>query len=132
MLQPITKPISSDVYELVYGFEVFAGGWYVAIKAGFRTDGASIPRLFWRVIGHPFQGDYLGPAVVHDALYQSEALTRAQADSLLYDLLLANGVGRCRAWTIYRGVRMFGWAAWNDRNNAAVSAAKQLVEVHHV
>jgi hypothetical protein len=131
MLQPITKPVSQDVYELVYSFDVFCGGWYVAIKASFRTDGASIPRLFWRVIGHPFQGDYLGPAVVHDALYQSEALTRAQADCLLYDLLLANGVGRCRAWTIYRAVRMFGWSAWNDRNDAAVEAAKQLIEVHH-
>ena len=132
MLQPITKPLSRQLFEVAYPFDAYALGWYIAIRAGFHTDGASIPRCLWSIIGNPWQGAYLGPAIIHDALYQSEATDRATADELLYSLLRANSVGRCRAWIIYRAVRAFGWAAWNNRNDADVATAKQYVEVHHV
>ena len=53
-------------------------------------------------------------SLVHDALYQlmRECLLprslRKAADQLLYDLLIANGVSRIRAWYMYHGVRIFG------------------------
>ena len=46
-----------------------ANGRAVVIRRGFHTDGASIPRLAWRVIGHPFAKDILPHALAHDALY---------------------------------------------------------------
>ena len=132
MLQPVIRPITGTVYELVFQFSAVAEGWRVTVRTGFHTDGASIPRVFWRIIGHPFAGDYVGPAVIHDALYQSEATDRATADGILYALLRANGVGKCRAWTIYTAVRLGGWAAWNNRNEADVANAAQLVEAINV
>src|ERR1700690_4011848 len=33
---------------------------------GTRTDGASIPQVFWSVIGGPFEGKYRDASVVHD------------------------------------------------------------------
>lgn len=37
------------------------GGWrvVVTVRPGFRTDGASIPRLLWRVFGSPYDPDVL-------------------------------------------------------------------------
>src|SRR5262245_43482445 len=35
-------------------------------KKGLLTDGASIPSVFWSIIGHPYQGLYLRAAVIHD------------------------------------------------------------------
>ena len=45
-------------------------GLYITVPAYFITDGASIPRTLWPVIGHPFKADVFQAAVVHDFLYQ--------------------------------------------------------------
>ena len=35
-------------------------------KQGYKTDGASIPRVLWSVIGDPYGGGYIKSAVIHD------------------------------------------------------------------
>jgi hypothetical protein len=40
-------------------------------KAGMIFDGASIPRVMWRLIGSPFTGNYRNPAIIHDAMYDA-------------------------------------------------------------
>ncbi|HIE98682.1 MAG TPA: DUF1353 domain-containing protein, partial [Fuerstia sp.] len=40
----------------------------VVVPAGFVSDGASIPRLFWAIIGPPIGSSHLLPAIVHDYL----------------------------------------------------------------
>jgi hypothetical protein len=39
------------------------------VPAGFESDGASIPRFAWSIIGHPFKDEYCLPALLHDYLY---------------------------------------------------------------
>lgn len=41
----------------------------ILIPRGFIFDGASIPRFFWRIVGHPFHPKRLIAALIHDALF---------------------------------------------------------------
>ena len=118
--QPInlahTAPTEATVLDTI---ELFG----VEIPAGYCTDGASAPRLFYNIIAR--FTDALPAALVHDARYDPPAdrdgskqrwLTRAQADREFYDNLRASGVSRRRAWAAYLAVRTAG--GWHKRFEA--------------
>lgn len=106
-------------------------GYKLTIKAGYMTDGASIPRIAWRLVGHPW-GPYLPAAVVHDILYQSEIWSRAQADECFLDLMVTLPVGWLRRNAIYRAVRIAGGATWANHTDESIEAAKKYLEVGYV
>ena len=83
----------------------------LTIRAGFVTDGASVPRGLWNVLP-PF-GRYSQAALLHDWLYYSGEYTRAAADRLFLDAMRSCGVPLWKRWVMYSGVRMGGWVAWN-------------------
>jgi hypothetical protein len=78
----------------------------------FVTDGASIPRVLWPLIGSPFTGPYRVPAVLHDAAYCCVGLTKEDADLMFYEAMLEKGLGRFRAWLMYSAVKLFGRVSW--------------------
>ncbi|MBO0753482.1 MAG: DUF1353 domain-containing protein, partial [Bradyrhizobiaceae bacterium] len=45
-----------------------------SVPRGIAVDGASIPQVFWSVIGGPFEGRYRNASVIHD--YYCKARTR--------------------------------------------------------
>lgn len=90
---------------------------------GLMTDGASIPRPFWTILGGPFEGPYRRAAVMHDAAYQAHGkmrtamgwwrlYDRSDADRMLYEGMLTDGCPKFKALAIYYAVRAFGWLAW--------------------
>ncbi len=90
------------------------------VRSGFHTDGASIPRVMWRLVGHPFMRKHLPASVTHDAYYAKlrdipdkkarEAL-RLSADQLFLEMLKHLGVSWWRRKAMYRAVRVGGrWA----------------------
>jgi hypothetical protein len=78
------------------------------IPAGFDWDGATIPRLFWSIIGGPFHPQVMRASLLHDWLYWTRKIPRKQADKLLRKLLLEDGCTAFKAESMYRAVRMFG------------------------
>ena len=56
-----------------FGF-VRDDGIMIIAQSGGHTDGASIPRLLWRVIGHPFRRANRFWAIPHDAGYNRYAV----------------------------------------------------------
>ena len=73
--KPAVRPLEGSDYELAQHFYFPAtveGAWEVVVHVhpGFRTDGASIPRLLWRVFGSPYDPDIFAAAIGHDALYR--------------------------------------------------------------
>lgn len=91
----------------------------IVIPAGFVTDGASVPRLFWNII--PPWGQYGRAAVVHDYLYRWQRTTREDADDTLLE---AMWVCRCRVWqqmAIWIAVRLFGDVAWCEDSKKPLS-----------
>ena len=60
--------------------------------AGSRVDGASIPRVFWSIIGAPFEGKYRKASVLHDVAYDQQSRPWEDVDRMFYNAM------RCRAW----------------------------------
>jgi len=91
-------------------------GRVIEVPAGFVTDYASVPRLFWSL--YPPDGDYTPAAVVHDWLYsaqvdgEGEPITRAAADAVFLAALAACGVPFARRRLLYAAVRAGGAFAW--------------------
>lgn len=84
----------------------------VSVPSGFETDFASIPRVFWAIL--PPTGDYGKAAVLHDWLYRTQGrATRAEADGVLMEAMIALGVGWWTRTIIYRGVRLGGAASYH-------------------
>lgn len=84
--------------------DLHAGGWLV--PAGFETDFASIPRIFWNIL--PPIGSYAQAAVVHDYLYQTRKISRKEADLTFLLLMKSDGVNFLIRTIMYWAVRLFG------------------------
>lgn len=90
----------------------------IVVEAGFDTDYASVPRLFWSL--YPPDGSYTPAAVIHDALYFYQCapagnprwITRAEADRVFLEAMTALGVPALRRRLLYTAVRAGGWLAW--------------------
>lgn len=88
----------------------------IVVPAGYVTDFASIPRLFWRL--EPPLGPAGKAAVVHDYLYSTRGLagryTRAAADGIFRE---AMGVLKVPAWKrslMWAAVRVGGGGGWGS------------------
>lgn len=115
----------SDEWLLGAPFAAVAEGWAVHIAPGFVSDGASIPRIAWRLIGHPLSGDYIAAALIHDALYAAELWPRADCDSAFNALLQALGLPAWKRWMMYAAVRAGGWRGWNAHTPESIAAARR-------
>lgn len=129
--EPILQPVSDSVWQVAVDYVCPSPVGKVHIRAGFCTDGASVPRACWWWEG-PMEGDTLPAAVVHDALYAAHWTTRAEADGCLYSLLRGNGVSTLKAWAMHAAVRLFGGSAWAAATAATIDAARQLVTIERV
>ena len=86
----------------------------LTIPAGFESDGASVPRFFWRVVFPPGDPPAMLAAFVHDYIYRThpDGFDREEADRAFRLLLIDNGVPPIQAQLAYWGVRLFGDPAW--------------------
>ncbi len=89
------------------------GWWRICIPRGFITDCASIPQVFWSVVGAPANGRYRKIAVVHDGLYRTPGLAkRPQADAVLLEGMMASGCSWLQRTVIYSAVRVGGFRSY--------------------
>ena len=102
---------------------------WILVEPGFRSDGASIPRILWPFVGPRFDASTFPAAFCHDALYASELLPRRDADRIFRDHLRLLGVSKARAQAYYFAVTAFGWMVWRKHTQASISAARQFVRV---
>ncbi len=84
----------------------------IHVPMGFITDFASIPRIFWIIIGHP-TGEYGKAAVIHDYLYYKQTTTRRYADRIFLEAMKVLEVSWWRRRAMWLAVRSFGWRPWN-------------------
>ncbi len=75
---------------------------------GTVTDGASIPKAFWSLIGGPYEGVYRDAALLHD--YQCCAKQRPwrAVHRMFYEAMMARGEAPWRAKLMYFAVYHFG------------------------
>jgi hypothetical protein len=116
MLQESTRIKLSpcgDLYELVEDATVTFLGVALVVAAGFKYDGASIPRMLWIPIGSPYHPGFMRGALFHDSLYRSHVQPKDFADKLFHALLLEDGIGEVAALEMYTAVHLFGQTFWN-------------------
>lgn len=85
-------------------------GERIVVPAGFQTDFASVPRLFWNIF--PPIGRYAKAAVIHDWLYRTGLVPRAVADAYLLEAMLDCGSPWYERYPIYHQVRLWGWLSY--------------------
>jgi len=85
------------------------------VPRGFVFDFASIPKIFWSLIGAPATGKYREAAVVHDYCYYSEAYSRWGCDRLFLQQMEDLDVPWWKRIAIYWAVRLFGWISWKKK-----------------
>ena len=132
--KPAVGPLEGSDYELAQEFSFRAKVdrvWDVVVhlKPGFRTDGASIPRLLWRVFGSPYDPDIFPAAIAHDALYRGEIVERKDADAAFLRMMEKSGVPEKKRRLVYRGVRWFGWITWLGHTDESVEEARRYIEL---
>jgi len=94
------------------------------VPKGFRTDFASVPRIFQALI--PKNGSHDAAAIVHDYLYRYKPLvpspaplrsmqriSRRDADRLFRRIMRELGTNCIRYNLMYAAVRIMGWVEWN-------------------
>lgn len=103
------------LYELVHDYLYEdADGVSIRVPAGFRHDGASVPRLAFTISGLTPDGLIRAAALVHDWLYRNDgginerAYTRKQADELFAKIMRASGIRPTQVWIAYLAVRIGG------------------------
>ena len=103
---------------------------HISVKEGFEYDGASIPPIFWSLIGSPFSGKYRMAALIHDALYASNYTTKKIADDIFYNMMINEGVAKWKAALMYTSVFVFGWSVY-EKTIEQMEIERVFVEVRY-
>lgn len=83
------------------------------VPSGALVDGASIPRIFWTLIGSPWSGEYAQASVVHDWFCAVRIRPWKETHRVFYDAMITSGVSRAQAKVMYLAVRFAG-PSWDD------------------
>lgn len=113
--QPIIRPLDSGHYELVKPYRYTCNnGTMIFIDKGYITNGADIPRFFWRLYP-PFSPEYLPAVIVHDYLCDvadSDTDKTGRfvkfhfADNVFREMLTKLGVSKVKVTMFYNAVRL--------------------------
>jgi hypothetical protein len=102
----ILSPSGWKHWTLEQDFEEVSKGLHICVPKGFRTDLASVPRIFWSII--PPMGRYSQAAVIHDWLCENPSLVdRKKADEIFYDLMIKYKTYKWKAKLMYYAVRFY-------------------------
>ena len=98
----------------------------IGIPAGFITDFASVPRIFWSVI--PPWGKYGKAAVVHDFCYGTELYPRKRCDEIFLEAMEVLAVSLWKRRVIYTAVRIGGRFVWKKHTKQSIAECRKLVD----
>lgn len=113
----VLERIDSEFYMVRNNLTWETENYKITVKKGFKTNGASIPNIFYSLIGCPFVGKYVGAAIIHDALYGCKPISKQKADLIFNDIMIHNEVPVWKRYMIYQAVKQFGQKAWNEAND---------------
>lgn len=115
--------------HLTYVKMPFGFSLEILIKAGYLTDGASVPEWGTSIIGTPWDMPRLLAALVHDALYSRKWKIRWLCDFVYWQILKSTDHPTTMREVEYDAIRLFGWRAWCNVSRQERRNAKALVFV---
>jgi hypothetical protein len=93
------------------------------------TDGGSIPRAAWPLVGHPFMMPNLPAYLQHDFEFGAEAFPREICDARLRSALIDAKVERGQADIIHDAVRIGGGECWSRHTAASLAYYRSFVRI---
>ena len=91
----------------------------ITIAKDYCWDGASIPRIFWRLIGAKTDSKFLIPSLIHDVLCENHQYVknnRYLADRIFERLLYVSGVPALSRWLMFHSVDNYQkFCKWGDK-----------------
>ena len=126
---PPLKPFADNRQWMLYDdldYSVGDSEIVISVPAGFVTDFASIPQIFWSTGLSP-DGTYSRAAVVHDFLYWTQACSKSQADNILMIAMKESNVPTLTRDAIYEGVHLGGNKAWSDNTAERASGLPRVI-----
>ena len=122
-MSTFTTPLNVEVvkgkrkFKLISAFEYHIGeypsisnGNIIKVPANFKTDFASIPKIFWPILS-PIE-EYGKAAVLHDWLYFTGRFSRKKSDDIFDQAMGVSNTPRWKREVVYFFVRIFGWLRW--------------------
>ena len=100
---------------------------------GSVVDGASIPKVFQKVIGTPYGGEYTLASVIHDVACMEQKEPWEEVHQAFYDAMLASGVEKQKASIMYLAVYE-GATRWGNNTNKHLRHTEvlDLLEVNNI
>lgn len=106
-LSSLTVTLKDNIDEVTFDF---------VIDEGYKWDGASIPRVFWRLIGAKTDPRFLIPSLIHDVLCENHDYVdndRYFSTCVFERLLYVSKVNAFNRWMIKHSVdnyqKFCGW-----------------------
>jgi hypothetical protein len=98
----------------------------LSAPVGFVSDGATIPRAAWSIVGGPWDGKYRAAAVVHDVGCDTHKYTWQDTARLFYEAMIDSDVPQPQALTMYYAVYV-GGPHWKEVSSATGEDAKVAI-----
>ena len=95
---------------LTFRLGINGRGIEITVPAGFITDFASVPRMFWPIV--PPVGPYCEASVLHDYLRGQVSCSRFLADAIFREAMAQLGVPLWRRVCMYYFVRFWSVIKW--------------------
>lgn len=104
--------LTEDI-EIIYGGPTFGQTRIIGYR-GDEWDGATIPRLFWPIVGHPLEPALALPSFIHDrkCAQAVEPHHRFLADAEFLFTLSYRGIPKWRRDLLWAGVRIYARTLW--------------------
>lgn len=97
------------------------------VDAEVIVDGASIPRVFWTLIGGPFEGLYRDASIIHDRYCDLRSRSWRDTHRMFHSAMRCSGVGAGKARIMFYAVYRFGprWVHGQGPGVEAFSASRE-------
>ena len=113
----ISPHIDGKHWKLIEKFRYRVGNMeskdIISVPAGFVTDFASVPRIFWSIF--PPWGGYGKATILHDYLYLEKKRTKKESDLIFLEAMEVLEVRKLKRKIMYLAVRIFGCRSWNKK-----------------
>jgi len=129
--KPAYMPIGRNTVILCDDLVFENEKYFIRVKKNFITDGGSLPRLSWSLLGiTPFDPRCVYAFFLHDFLYQSESLARAENDTILSEALkIPPSCNAFQNWLIWSHVRAYGWMVYKSHTPATIEQGRKAGEI---
>jgi len=88
-------------------------GGTITVPVNFITDGGTIPKIFYPVIGSPWGGRFTRICIIHDYLCVVKTFSRIKTQKIFLEGLNILGVPFWKKPIMYGGVRAWSWLTWD-------------------